>query len=453
MDIKYVIPSYGRPDALNSKTLLTLHNMKIDPSNIYVFVVAEEEDLYRNTLIKAWYGHIVVGVKGITAQRQFISDYFPEGEYIVSFDDDIESIDMTLTNWNCLTRAIEDAFIVCLQHKAFIWGTYPSYNRYFRENRNGIYYGINFIIGHFYGYINRHDKDLHINPENTQKEDFERSIRYFMKDGITVRFDRVGCKTKYMANKGGLGKRKERIDAIEVDTKRLHEEFPEYTKLKQRKNGLFEVILYDGKLKKPEKMLSVSNIAREEPVWLDPVAPEELQPLWQALEKIKIPYQSGTSGRAATFNKHRACTMGLIKPRGKKDFTLTAATKKWPEIAKMIYDLGKRICKVPFTSIHINESVCCPPHYDPVNSRDSTIISFGNYKGLLLEIENLGTFDTWCHPLQFSGSQHKHWNTALESGKKYSLVFFYHDNPEKIDSDNGLGELINQQLAVKSGWR
>jgi hypothetical protein len=97
---------------------------------------------------------------------------------------------------------------------------------------------------------------------------------------------------------------------------------------------------------------------------------------------------------------------------------------------------------VPFTSIHCNVNVVCPPHFDPVNSKDSTIISFGNYEGILLEIEDYGTFDTFCHPLVFNGAANKHWNTPYISGKKYSLVFFYHENDKKIDSDHGLAELI-----------
>ena len=58
MNIKIAIPSKGRPNELNAKTLLTLHHAGIDPSNIYVFVVADEEDLYRNSLIKSWYKEI-----------------------------------------------------------------------------------------------------------------------------------------------------------------------------------------------------------------------------------------------------------------------------------------------------------------------------------------------------------------------------------------------------------
>ena len=38
------------------------------------------------------YGKIVVGKKGITNQRIFISKYFPVGTNIVSLDDDVEKM-------------------------------------------------------------------------------------------------------------------------------------------------------------------------------------------------------------------------------------------------------------------------------------------------------------------------------------------------------------------------
>jgi hypothetical protein len=438
-DYVIAIPSYGRPFGLQLKTLKMLHDNGIPASKIYVFVVGDQYDLYEKALVADSYNCLVIGEPGITAQRKFIRNFFDNGQKIVSMDDDLEGIDLSLSEWTSLNTMIEDAFNICAIKSASLWGIYPTFNKFFREKRVGVNVGLNFIIGHLYGFINSHNKDLDTNPLNTQKEDVENSIRHYIKSGKTVRLDRIAANTKYMANTGGLGKRKERLAAIEADTLRLHNEFPGHTKIKVRKNGQFEVVLKEPKLS--PMMHSVSNIAREEPLWLDAINPTEVQPLWQALEKISIPQQAGHSGRAASFGKHRATTFGLIKPRGKKEFTLTAASKRHPEITKMIFELGKKICKVPFTSIHCNVSVQCPKHTDPVNCRDSTIISFGNYEGLLLEIENLGTFDTFCRPLQFSG-QIPHWNTPLVEGKKYSLVFFFHENPQKIDSDHGLAELI-----------
>lgn len=434
-DYIIAIPSYDRPFGLQLKTLKLLHEAGIEKDKIFVFVVEEQYDLYHKALNRDWYGTLVVGVKGITQQRKFIRNFFAPGRKIVSMDDDLESIDLSLTHWEKLDRFFEDAFLTTLDKKASLWGIYPTYNKFFREKRPGVNIGLNFIIGHLYGFVNSHDKEFDTNPLNTQKEDYENTLHHYINAGKVIRFDRVAAFTKYMGNTGGLGKRKDRMAAIEVDAKRLCEEYPEFTKLKQRKNGQYEIKLGINKdYKKP--------IEKRQPLWLDDVNPEEIKILWDELEKIQIPAQAGSSGRAASFGKHRACTFGVIKPRGKKEYTLTAASRRWPKITKMIYDLGKKICKVPFTSVHCNVNVCCPPHYDPVNSKDSTIISFGNYEGLLLEIENLGVFDVFCKPLQFNGALHKHWNTPYVSGKKYSLVYFYHENPEKIDSDTTLGDLI-----------
>ena len=440
-DYVIAIPSYDRPFGLQLKTLKMLHEAGINKDKIFVFVVDEQHDLYQKALNTDSYNCLVKGVKGITAQRKFIRHFFDKGQLIVSMDDDLESIDLSLSEWTNLNDFITDAFNTTLSKKSTLWGIYPTFNKFFRESRPGVNIGLNFIIGHLYGFVNSHDREYDTNPLNTQKEDYENSIRHYILSGKNIRFDRVAAKTKYMQNKGGLGKMKERMQAIETDAIRLHEEYPQYTKLKHRKNGLVEIVLKEQKMKNPV-MHSVSNIAREEPFFLEPVTPELVQPLWSELEQISVPMQAGHSGRAATFNKHRACTFGMIKPRGKREFCLTAASRRWPKISKMIFDLGKKICKVPFTSIQCNVNVMCPKHVDPVNSKDSTIVSLGNYEGLLLEIENIGVFDTFLHPLQFSG-QIPHWNTPHESGKKYSLVFFYHENPLEIDSENGLEELIN----------
>lgn len=230
------IPSYQRATQCNKKTLTTLHRHCIPPELIYVYVVEEEYDLYVQSLDVAFYNQIIVGNKGLVEQRNFIQKQFPEETHIVMIDDDIEEIDLPYV---CLDKFIKDAFVECEKQKSFIWGVYPVYNPFFR--RNQLETGLNIIIGAFYGIINRYDSDLDVTLcSNGNKEDVERTIRYFIKDGIVLRFGKVGIKTKYYGTVGGLGKFNDRIEGAKIASESLAEHFVGFGKVKQRKNGMYE---------------------------------------------------------------------------------------------------------------------------------------------------------------------------------------------------------------------
>ena len=76
--MKIVIPSYNRD------RIQTLDHLK--NYDVYIFVVEEEYDKYLSLYPEH---NIIVGVKGIMNQRNFITDYFDDGEILVCMDDDI----------------------------------------------------------------------------------------------------------------------------------------------------------------------------------------------------------------------------------------------------------------------------------------------------------------------------------------------------------------------------
>jgi hypothetical protein len=93
MSYVIAIPTYNRPNECRDKTLTTLLNGGINKNKIYIFVANKrQEKMYEEIIPKNMYGEIVVGKLGITNQRKFISKYFPEGQYIISMDDDIEEL-------------------------------------------------------------------------------------------------------------------------------------------------------------------------------------------------------------------------------------------------------------------------------------------------------------------------------------------------------------------------
>lgn len=249
-DYVICIPSYKRAKFCNEKTLATLHKHKIDHNKIYVYVANKEDyDIYKETLDSSLYKKLVVGKKGLVPQRQFIMEQWPQGKHIVFFDDDVESIDLTLSSRfkvHNLDYFIKDAFKECEQHNSYIWGVYAVFNPFFRKARKEITTELNYIVGAFYGIINRpklKSIQLTITKENGQKEDVERTIKYFIEDGIVLRFNKIGFTTKYYGKEGGLGRFEERLKPMKDACKRIEDKYPEYGHIKVRGNGMSEFIL------------------------------------------------------------------------------------------------------------------------------------------------------------------------------------------------------------------
>ena len=84
------IPSYNRPNELRTKTLKTLQENRIPREKIYIFVIEEEYEKYKEFIESSY--KIVVGKKGLVPQREFAEEYFGEGQEIVFMDDDIEEV-------------------------------------------------------------------------------------------------------------------------------------------------------------------------------------------------------------------------------------------------------------------------------------------------------------------------------------------------------------------------
>jgi hypothetical protein len=161
--------------------------------------------------------------------------------------------------------------------------------------------------------------------------------------------------------------------------------------------------------------------------------------LYDELEKIRIPYTTvGGSGHRHGFPRHQKMTFGLVRPRKMSGLHLSAASKRYPHIYTLLREIGDAICPFNYSSIHINRNVVCPPHYDSSNVSESCIVSFGDYEGgeLVIEDPQTGechTCDTLYNPVIFNGAKEKHWNNPILAGTKYSLVF-YTTSPRVVKS-------------------
>lgn len=249
-DYVICIPSYKRASICNEKTLTTLRENKIDPEKIYVYVANKEDhSIYLETLNPQSYNKLIIGKKGLVPQRQFIMNQWPDGKRIVFLDDDLQKIDLTLSKQfksHSLDYFIKFAFSECVKHKSYIWGVYAVYNPFFRNTKHDMTTCLNYIVGAFYGIINRPKLDairLTITKENGQKEDVERTLKYFLHDGIVLRFNKVGFVTKYYGKEGGLGRFEDRLKPMADASARLKKQYGDYGDIKKRGNGMVEFVL------------------------------------------------------------------------------------------------------------------------------------------------------------------------------------------------------------------
>jgi len=203
MSYQVVIPTYGRADTIQDKTLAILHNYQIPKAQITLFVANnEEKELYEKQVPKSLYGSIVTGVPGIANQRNFIMKYYPVGTHLVSFDDDITGIsevqDGKLIPLISLKKTIQQGFSLCKKMGYSMWGIYPTKNAGWMSTVPST--NLKFLIGHMFGIINRK-----IQLQMQLKVDYELSLENAVRDGGVIRLNHVAATTK-MGNKGGIGK-------------------------------------------------------------------------------------------------------------------------------------------------------------------------------------------------------------------------------------------------------
>ncbi len=245
MDKNYVIaiPTYNRPNEVIYKTLHTLKEGNVNSSRIYLFVANREQfSLYESTVPKELYHKIIIGKKGIANQRNIIANYFEEGRYVVSLDDDVEEFQILknekLVKLKNIDLFFRKAYELLKKENLFIWGIYPVRNAFFMYDN--ITTDLRFIIGVSFGFITRHDKRLKPSIKSETKEDYEQTVLYYKMDGGVMRFNNITTKTKFNAP-GGLGT--ERFERNKTAAEYLTKKYPSMIVRNDRKDGTPEVKL------------------------------------------------------------------------------------------------------------------------------------------------------------------------------------------------------------------
>lgn len=245
-DIVYVIPSYQRKDVLIKKSLSVLYDYHIDKEDIYIFV-ADEEQLEEYSDVVAMGYNVIVAKKGLTNARNFIIDYFKEGQKIVALDDDIIAIEKMISKTKLkpidnLKQFINNGFKELEKQGLQLGGVYASRNPYFMKNN--ISTDLKYIVGAFYFFIN--DKSQKINPIFDLCEDYARTIKSFIKYGGVLRYNYITIKTSYYTSEGGLADYRKGVikgkTPEEISKTALYNKYPNYIRPIIKK-GQFDIAL------------------------------------------------------------------------------------------------------------------------------------------------------------------------------------------------------------------
>lgn len=407
---KIVIPTYDRNDKFKTLTFLEKNNIPIE--NIYIFVANEEEKhKYINSVGDKY--NFIVGVLGLVEQRNFILDYFNEGETLISMDDDIE--DIIHKNNKSLIEWLNECVDFLNNSSRGLLSINPSGSElYFKQRNDYVSFKVNkyYCVGAFY--IFKNDRQLKLNNKIIL-EDIERSLLYIKKYNFNIRYNDVLLKTKYFG-KGGLSSQRNKnnyLNSVNV----LFNDYSEYLYYNYKKLPL------DKNMSFPNLRIKKNITLNNGIVVLPKINSSELFELYNMLDNLYIAKKNKNTNRRGFPLGHQATTFGFTRGRFHGRYELGMMSKKYPQIYDELLKIGNIYCPFEFTSIHVNKNVVCPKHRDSQNTGKSMLLSFGDYQGCNIIIEG-EEYDANCQPIIFDGSNLEHWNTDDLEGTKYSLVFF-----------------------------
>jgi len=203
MDYVVAIPSTERYDTINKRTLRFLRKHKIPRERVYIFVPPNQVQKYKVTLYN-YLGYNIVSAKdGLQAQRNFISEYFEENQLILEMDDDVTIVKQMyqskngynqLKNLECLESLILDTYMLFLEKGLTCAGIYPVCNKVFMKNTTSTH--LCHLIGSFRIFLNCkicESRMFHL------LEDYEVSLKYFLKDKGLIRYNDIAIISEYMS--------------------------------------------------------------------------------------------------------------------------------------------------------------------------------------------------------------------------------------------------------------
>jgi hypothetical protein len=205
-----------------------------------------------------------------------------------------------------------------------------------------------------------------------------------------------------MFAKGGLSDERTRESYADSIYKLLHK-FPEDLTYDIKKSGFLNGLANIKILKKKQLVCQLPEL--------------DISYLFPILEVS----QFKTADKRLGFPTFKGMLLGTVRERGKRNWGISAYTKRNPELWEMIKEVGNKIAP-GFTQCQINKNLTCPKHKDRSNTRKSVLVSLGDYVGGLIVIEGV-EYDANNSPIIFDGKMLEHYNTP-HVGTKYSLIYF-----------------------------
>jgi len=223
---RIAIPTYKRSSCVHTLNYLKKENVPIDLITLFV-ADKEEYDLY---FAKCPEYKIVIGMLGIANQRNFITEYFHEGEYVISIDDDIRDI-ISLSSLSFMEWVL-DCISYMKTNNVELLGVNPTTNLHWAKARKGDYFkmGRYLCVGVFHIYVVRKQFKLTTN----YIEDYERSMMYLKKDRAVARYNGVCIQTTYWT-KGGCSASGRTKEAYCENVKKLVDLYPDELHITMKK--------------------------------------------------------------------------------------------------------------------------------------------------------------------------------------------------------------------------
>ncbi len=455
-DYVVAIPTYDRVDIIQEKTLPLLLSRGVLPESIYLFVAnKEEEEKYKAGIPAEKYYKIVVGKKGISYQRNFIIDYFPENQYIIFIDDDINNIVIKkkgkVGDLTDLDKFFKESYDKLKKYNKYLWATKNMYNPFYKNlAKEEAEIGLTQFSGDLIGVINRKKMKIKYTLERGEGEQMELALMYHKEDGGVIRFNNVIVITTKLTDGGKIkerGSKEDRVKDLSHNVKLLEKAYPEYVdKITIPQYSSREKVVYKNipveKVEGAGKKLDIDFSDREgENVYYSKIDDTTeykniKQRLFEELEKTKIPKIEGkrkdekrTRGDLLGYNAY-TMTFGCGNRRnlGTGEFSTNA---KHPELFDLCIKYGNHICPKGFQyqAITINKNMKAKKHKDGSNNGMSVINGLGDFTGGgLFVYPNSKTkkpelYDLKNHILVFNGAKLAH-RTDAYKGTRYTLIFY-----------------------------
>jgi hypothetical protein len=243
MTWRVAIPSYQRAATLAKCTLPTLVDGGVDPDLIDIWVADKEQRAeYLDVLVPGTYGGVMVAAPTLRGARNHIARAYPAGTRLLCADDDVRALkakaDKKLVPITDVAAVVDRGFREMDKAGARIWGIYPASNAMFMKD--AVRTGLTYIIGSFWGVHLRGDPCELVTLED--KEDVERSCRFFERDGTVCRLEDVTVISNYYTEPGGMQVTRT-PGRVASSARRMVEMFPRLATYWERKDGTAEVRL------------------------------------------------------------------------------------------------------------------------------------------------------------------------------------------------------------------